>query len=89
MAKDLISLGLAADWKELGIYLGIGSEDNNEIETNNSGRPNIVSHCFNNVIHAWLGGDSKFVNTETLAEAVKVAGYERLATKIRGDPSRY
>ncbi len=86
LAEDL--KGLASEWEDLGVNIGIDFEDLKEIERNNNGRDNLVSHCFNNIIHAWFEGDPDLVNTETLARAVELADFKRLATKIRENPGR-
>ncbi len=86
MAEDLDDL--TAEWEDLGVTLGIEFKKLEKIEKENSGRANLVPHCFNKVIHAWFEGDPDLVNTKTLARAVELADFKKLATKIRENPGR-
>ncbi len=79
MIEDLKDL--ASEWKDLGTYIGINSAEIKVIETERSGRPDLVSDCFGKVIDAWLDGEN--VNKEKLARAVENVGYGTLATEIR------
>lgn len=70
-------------WRFLGIELGISPPTLDAIETGCRGNP---AECYQNMLEAWLHGDTPKPTIASLLEALKAqtVGYGYLVPKIQG-----
>ena len=79
--KDLVKLPVAAEWKQLGIQLGVPMHRLRRIQANNSSYPDSTQECLTDMFDWWLnnGRDKTY---ERLARALNTIGKRELARQF-------
>ena len=52
--KDLVKLRVAAEWKNLGVQLGVPNHTLDVIQANNKNSPNFSQECLRDMFTWWL-----------------------------------
>ena len=79
--KDLVELPVAAEWKQLGLQLGVPLHRLRRIQANNSNCPDFAQECLTDMFDWWLnnGHDKTY---ERLARALNTIGKRGLARQF-------
>jgi len=67
--RDLVKLPVAAEWKQLGLQLGVPNHRLLQIQCNNQHSPYIAQECLTDMFDWWLNNDSDPTH-EKLARAL-------------------
>ena len=78
---DLINLPVAAEWRPLGLKLGVPSYELNAIQENNAGRNNMVVNCLMSMFEWWLDNCSE-LNYTKIVEALVAIGQTDVAKEV-------
>ena len=80
--KDLVKLPVAADWRQLGLQLGVPLHRLRRIQANNRNCPDFAQECLTDMFTWWLnnGRDTTY---ERLECGLRGIGETRLATQLR------
>ena len=79
--KDLVKLPVAAEWKQLGVQLGVPIHTLDEIQANHEHSPNFAQECLSDMFTWWLnnGRDTTY---ERLECGLRDVGETRLAQQF-------
>ena len=79
--KDLVELPVAAEWKQLGLQLGVPLHRLRRIQANNSNCPDFAQECLTDMFDWWLnnGHDKTY---ERLERALNTIGKRELARQF-------
>ena len=75
--KDLVKLPVAAEWKQLGLQLGVPIQTLDEIQANHENSPNFAWECLRDIFYWWLN-DGRDTTCERLDHGLRVIGEPRL-----------
>ena len=80
--KDLVKLPVAAEWRQLGVQLGVPLHRLRRIQANNRNCPDFAQECLTDMFYWWLnnGRDKTY---ERLACGLGDIGKTTLATQLR------
>ena len=79
--KDLVKLPVAAEWKQLGVQLGVPVHTLDEIQANHENSPNFVQECLRDMFYWWLN-NGRDVTQERLECGLRDIGKTRLAKEF-------
>ena len=71
--KDLVKLPVAAEWKQLGLQLGVPLHRLRRIQANNRSYPDFAQECLTDTLHWWLN-NGRGKTYERLARALNTIG---------------
>ena len=80
--RDLVKLPVAAEWKRLGLELGVPNHKLREIQSNNRHSPEFAQECLADMFDWWLNNGP---NREKLTFALTTIGREELAKQFQED----
>ena len=82
-----MKLPVAAEWKQLGLQLGVPLHKLNEIQANNRNCPDFAQECLTDMFYWWVknGRDS---TSERLEHGLRDIGKTRLAIQFRKQHSQ-
>ena len=78
--KDLVKLPVAAEWKQLGVQLGVPIHTLDEIQANHEHSPNFAQECLRDMFNWWLN-NGRDVTYEWLERSLRNIGETRMALK--------
>ena len=78
--KDLVKLPVAAEWKQLGVQLGVPTHKLDEIHANHENSPNFAQECLRDMFYWWLN-NGRDVTQEKLECGLRDIGETRLVTR--------
>jgi len=79
--KDLVKLPVAAEWRQLGVQLGVPLHRLRQIQANNKNSPDFAQDCLTDMLDWWLNkGHGKAY--EKLARALNTIGQRELAIQF-------
>ena len=78
--KDLVKLPVAAEWKQLGVQLGVPTHMLDEIQANHENSPNFAQECLRDMFNWWLN-NGRDVTPEKLECGLRDIGKTQLATQ--------
>ena len=79
--KVLVNLPVAAEWRRLGLQLGVSEPKLNEIQANHKHSHNFVQECLSDMFVWWLN-NSNDTTYESLACGIRDIGAKRLVTEF-------
>ena len=79
--RELVCLPVAAEWRSLGIQLGITLDQLNTIQASHQSSPTHVQDCFASMFSLWLSSDR--ASYQVLEKALIAIERRDLAVKIQ------
>ena len=79
--KDLVKLPVAAEWKQLGVQLGVPTHTLDEIQANHENSPNFSQECLRDMFNWWLNNGHD-TTCERLEHGLRDIGETRLAKEF-------
>ena len=79
--KNLVKLPVAAEWKQLGVQLGVPTHKLDEIHANHENSPNFAQECLRDMFYWWLN-NGRDVTQERLERGLRDIGKTRLAKEF-------
>ena len=79
--RVLVKLPVEAEWKHLGLELGVPPHTLNKIQFNNANRPDLAQQCLTDTFSWWLKNDPD-ATYERLACGLRNIGNARLAAQL-------
>ena len=82
--KDLVKLPVAAEWRQLGVQLGVPLHRLRRIQANNRNCPDFAQECLTDMFYWWLNS-GRGKTYERLACALNAIGERDLAREFHQD----
>ena len=79
--KDLVKLPVAAEWKQLGVQLGVPIHTLDEIQANHKHSPNFAQECLTDMFTWWLN-NGRDVTYERFERGLRDIGETRMAKQF-------
>ena len=79
--KDLVKLPVAAEWRQLGVQLGVPIHTLDEIQANHEHSPNFAQECLSDMFTWWLNNGHD-VTYERLECGLRDIGETRMAKQF-------
>ena len=79
--KDLVKLPVAAEWRQLGVQLGVPLHRLRRIQANNRNCPDFAQECLTDMFYWWLN-NGRDVTYERLGCGLRGIGETNLATQL-------
>lgn len=79
---------IAAQWRSIGVQLGVPGHELDTIQANNRGDPHMIQNCISYVFDWWLKNDQD-VRPEKLAQAIHIIGEHKIEVEIKQKFGKY
>ena len=79
--KDLVKFPVAAEWKQLGLQLGVPLHRLRRIQANNRNCPDFAQECLTDMFYWWLN-NGRNATYERLGCGLRSIGKARLANQL-------
>ena len=80
--KDLVKLPIAAEWRQLGVQLGVPLNRLRRIQANNRNCPDFAQECLTDTFNWWLN-NSRNATYDRLERGLRDIRMTKLATQLR------